>query len=103
VALQDHRRYVYFPPLWLSKTHLPRYWSGFTSAADLLAYAMVTRLMWQTKNKKFLTHESELDFNDDLEYEYDENSISETYKFTHANYRSKHTYDNHSCDNAIKA
>ena len=41
-----------------------------------------------------------------LHDDFDENPIShsETYKFSHAVYNMKHSYDNHSCDsNIIKA
>lgn len=78
---------------------------GFSSAADVLAYAIITRLMWQTKKHKFFNHEVDNDLNEDLEY-YDENLISnsETYKFSNANLRSKLSYDNHISDvNTIKA
>lgn len=80
--------------------------TGFSAAADIFAYAIVTRLMLQTRHNLFLSHESDIDFNDDLDYYDDHSTNSETYTFTKANYRTgKHSYDNDiSCDiNAIKS
>ncbi|XP_054153042.1 uncharacterized protein LOC128951794 [Oppia nitens] len=97
--------------------------SGFSSAADFLAYAIVAHLMWPTRqNHHFLTHQSDIDYTEELEY-YDDSTLtnSESFNFTNANYRDNHhhhhhqsnghrgttsngytTYDNHiSCD--IKA
>lgn len=75
---------------------------GFSSTADFLAFAILTRIMWTTNSKQFLIPDTDI-YNEELEY-YDDNSFvqqSETYKFSNANLRSsKHfQYDNHVCDN----
>lgn len=68
--------------------------------------------MWPTRqNHHFLTHQTDVDYTEELEY-YDDSSIahSETYNFTNTNFRGNHansingySYDNHlSCD-TIKA
>ncbi|CAG2183362.1 unnamed protein product [Oppiella nova] len=72
--------------------------SGFSSAADFLAYAIVTHLMWPTRqNHHFLTHQTDVDYTEELEY-YDDSSIShsETFNFTNTNYRDNHHHNNRS-------
>lgn len=83
--------------------------SGFSSAADIVAFAIVTRLMYQMKYNQFSSHhhdQSEVEYNDDLDYydEVHENCTnSETIQFSKAaKFRSTHIlqYDNLSCDSA---
>ena len=67
--------------------------SGFSSAADVFAYGVVTRLMWQTSSKSYLS--SNIDQNDDPAGFYDSfrRESADTAK------RPKPEFDNgHSCD-----
>ena len=71
---------------------------GFSSAADFLAYAIVTHLMWPTRqNHHFLTHQNDIDYTEELDY-YDDSSISnsETYNFTNSNFRGQRNHNNSS-------
>lgn len=72
-------------------------YSGFSSVADFLAFAILARILWKTNRKQFLIADpdEEMYYYDDITPDH-----SETYKFSNANSRSKHLYDNHAttCD-----
>lgn len=73
--------------------------TGFSSVADVLAYTLVFKLLWDLKKINLMARDEE-------DYDtYDNSSLypNETYKFSStANYRSNHAYDDRSdCD--IKA
>lgn len=70
---------------------------GFSSGADFLAYAIVTHLMWPTRSHHFLTHQTELDYTDELEYYDDNNSQTESYHYNNTQMNGlNHSHHRHS-------
>ncbi|KAH9497822.1 hypothetical protein DERF_013778 [Dermatophagoides farinae] len=108
--------FVHLPLVAMVAIHIDLMWrckiiTGFSSTADFLAFAILTRIMWTTNNKQFLIPDNHI-YNEELEYYDDDDSSfvvhqSETYKFSNANHHLKNSsskhfqYDNHHavCDN----